>query len=69
MAIPDELARGFRKNARPRKFFESLDSRNRYAVLHRIATAKKAETRERRAEQFFEMLKNGETIHPRPPRR
>ena len=25
-----------------------------------------SETRERRAEQFVEMLKNGETIHPRP---
>ncbi len=64
-AIPPELERRFRKSAKARKFFESLDSRNRYAVLHRIATAKKPETRERRAEQFFEMLKNGETIYPR----
>jgi uncharacterized protein YdeI (YjbR/CyaY-like superfamily) len=65
-AIPPELERRFRKNAKVRKFFESLDSRNRYSVLHRIATAKKPETRERKAEQFFEMLKNGETIYPRP---
>ena len=62
-AVPPELERRFRKNAKARKFFESLDSRNRYSVLHRIATAKKPETRERRAEQFFEMLKNGETIY------
>ena len=63
-AIPPELERRFRKSAKARKFFESLDSRNRYSVLHRIATAKKPETRERKAEQFFEMLKNGETIYP-----
>jgi uncharacterized protein YdeI (YjbR/CyaY-like superfamily) len=64
-AIPPELERRFRKSPQARKFFESLDSRNRYSVLHRIATAKKPETRERRAEQFFEMLKRGETIYPR----
>ncbi len=68
-AIPPELERRLRKSARARKFFESLDSRNRFAVLHRIAIVKTAETRERKAEQFFEMLKNGETIHPRPQRR
>jgi uncharacterized protein YdeI (YjbR/CyaY-like superfamily) len=64
--IPPELERLLRKSAKARKFFESLDSRNRYSVMHRIATAKKPETRERKAEQFFEMLKNGETIYPRP---
>jgi uncharacterized protein YdeI (YjbR/CyaY-like superfamily) len=63
--IPPELERRLRRSAKARKFFESLDSRNRYAVLHRIATSKKPETRERKAEQFFEMLKNGETIYPR----
>jgi uncharacterized protein YdeI (YjbR/CyaY-like superfamily) len=64
--IPPELERRLLKSAKARKFFESLDSRNRYAVVFRIATSKKPETRERKAEQFFEMLKNGETIYPRP---
>jgi uncharacterized protein YdeI (YjbR/CyaY-like superfamily) len=34
--------------------------------VHRLLTAKKPETRERRADRFFEMLENGETIYPRP---
>jgi uncharacterized protein YdeI (YjbR/CyaY-like superfamily) len=64
--IPEELERRLRTNARARAFFESLDSRNRYAFVHRLLTAKKPDTRERRAEQFFEMLKKRETIYPRP---
>jgi uncharacterized protein YdeI (YjbR/CyaY-like superfamily) len=64
--VPDELDRRLHTHARARKFFESLDSRNRYAFVHRLLTAKKPETRERRAEQFFEMLKKGETFYPRP---
>jgi uncharacterized protein YdeI (YjbR/CyaY-like superfamily) len=64
--VPGELDRRLRTHARARKFFESLDSRNRYAFVHRLLTAKKPETRERRAEQFFEMLKKGETFYPRP---
>ena len=43
--------------------FETLDSRNRYAVLYRIEDAKKPETRERLAKKFVEMLAKGETIH------
>ena len=45
--------------------FENLSRRNRYAILYRISTAKRAETRERRIMQFVEMLARGETIYPR----
>ncbi len=44
--------------------FADLTSQNRYAVLYRIATAKRAETRARRIEQFVAMLARGETLHP-----
>ena len=44
--------------------FETLNSQNRYAVLYRIATARRADTRARRIEQFVAMLTRGETIHP-----
>ncbi len=47
--------------------FEMLTSANRYAILYRIANAKKAETRSRRIEKFVEMLARGETIHPQAP--
>ena len=44
--------------------FDSLSAQNRYAVLYRIATAKRADTRARRIEQFVAMLGRGETIYP-----
>jgi uncharacterized protein YdeI (YjbR/CyaY-like superfamily) len=45
-------------------FFKTLDSANRYAILWRIQTVKKAETRQRKIEQFVLMLSKGEKIHP-----
>ncbi len=44
--------------------FERLSRQNRYAVLYRVTTAKRPETRQRRIEQFVEMLARGETVHP-----
>jgi uncharacterized protein YdeI (YjbR/CyaY-like superfamily) len=44
--------------------FEMLTSQNRYAILYRIGTAKRAETRMRRIEQYVAMLARGETIYP-----
>jgi uncharacterized protein YdeI (YjbR/CyaY-like superfamily) len=40
--------------------FAGLDSRNRYAILHRVQTAKKPETRARRIAKYMAMLKAGE---------
>jgi uncharacterized protein YdeI (YjbR/CyaY-like superfamily) len=64
-SVPDDLAAAFDAAPAAREFFETLDSRNRYAVLHRIETAKRPETRARRIEQFVAMLGRGETLHPR----
>jgi uncharacterized protein YdeI (YjbR/CyaY-like superfamily) len=44
--------------------FERLSRQNRYAILYRIATAKRADTRGRRIRQFVTMLARGETIYP-----
>lgn len=63
-AVPDDLERAFAKNEAARAFFVTLDSRNRYAVLHRIQTAKKPETRARRIATFVEMLGKKERIYP-----
>ena len=64
MTVPDDLAKALAKSAKARKFFESLNSQNRYAILYRLQDAKKPETRARRLEQFVEMLKNGEKLYP-----
>jgi uncharacterized protein YdeI (YjbR/CyaY-like superfamily) len=52
------------RNAKAKAFFATLDSRNRYAILHRIHTAKKAETRAKRIEQFVHMSEKEEKIYP-----
>ena len=62
--VPDDLKAALNRNARARAFFRTLDGANRYAVLWRIQTAKKAETRVRRIRQFVEMLERHEKIHP-----
>jgi uncharacterized protein YdeI (YjbR/CyaY-like superfamily) len=62
--VPDDLAAAFADNAVAREFFATLDSTNRYAILHRLQTAKKPETRARRLAQFVEMLSEHRTIHP-----
>ena len=41
-----------------------MRGQNRYAVLHRIATAKRPETRRQRIAKFVEMLANREVLHP-----
>ncbi|MEO8680739.1 MAG: YdeI/OmpD-associated family protein [Vicinamibacterales bacterium] len=52
------------QNAKARAFFATLTGSNRYAVLYRIQTAKKPETRQRRIDKFVQMLAKGEKLHP-----
>ncbi len=47
--VPDDLRRRLDDNPQASAFFATLDSRNRYAILHRIQEAKKPETRVRRS--------------------
>src|SRR5439155_4109612 len=56
MTVPNDLRDALRRNAQARAFFETLDSRNRYAVLYRINDAKKPENRAARIEKFVQML-------------
>jgi len=44
-------------------FFATLSGANRYAVIYRISTAKKLETRQKKIVQFVAMLERGETFH------
>lgn len=62
--VPPDLARALAANPRAARFFETLESRNRYAVLFRIHAAKKPETRAARIEKFVAMLARGEKLHP-----
>jgi uncharacterized protein YdeI (YjbR/CyaY-like superfamily) len=67
--VPDDLRAALAKNKKAKGFFETLDGTNRYAILHRIHNARKAETRTARIEKFLTMLTEGKTIYPLKPRR
>ncbi|MGB7844384.1 MAG: YdeI/OmpD-associated family protein [Candidatus Acidiferrum sp.] len=62
--VPPDLQAALNKNSKAKSFFATLDSKNRYAVLFRIHTAKKPETRARRIAQFVAMLAKHEKLHP-----
>ena len=62
--VPDDFQAALDSNPRAVEFFKTLDRANRYAILWRIQTAKRAETRARRIQQFVAMLKRHEKIHP-----
>ena len=63
-SVPDDLMAALRASPRAWEMFHSLTSANRYAILYRIDSVKKADTRRRRIERYVEMLARGETIHP-----
>jgi len=62
-SVPDDLAEELRKNKPAGEFFASLNSTNRYAILWRLQTAKKPETRRARMEKILGMLERGEKFH------
>ncbi len=61
--VPDDFQAALDKNAEAHAFFSALDRQNRYAILFRIQTAKKAETRAKRIRQFVEMLEKKEKLY------
>jgi len=62
--MPEELAAALTAEPRAKAMFDILTSQNRYAVLYRIASAKRPDTRARRIDQFVAMLSRGETVYP-----
>ncbi len=64
ITIPPDFQSELDKNQQAKDFFSTLDSRNRYAILFRIQTAKKPETRSARIQKFIEMLAKNQRIYP-----
>jgi uncharacterized protein YdeI (YjbR/CyaY-like superfamily) len=69
MEVPADLAEALAAEPKAQAMFEGLNSQNRYAILYRIVTAKRADTRARKIEEFVAMLSRGETVHPQKRRR
>jgi uncharacterized protein YdeI (YjbR/CyaY-like superfamily) len=61
--VPSDFQAALDASSEAKAFFETLNKANRYAVLWRIQTVKKAETRVRKITQFIEMLERKEKIH------
>ena len=64
MAVPEDFQAALDKRKKAKNFFATLNSANRYAILWRIQTAKKPETRVRWIQKFVEMLVKGEKLYP-----
>jgi len=64
ITIPEDFQRELDKNQQAQDFFKTLNSVNRYAVLHRIQIAKKPETRAALIEKYINMLSQHQKLYP-----
>lgn len=62
--VPDDFQAELDRSPEAAAFFATLNGANRYAVLFRIQTAKKPETRAKRIATLVAMLERKEKIHP-----
>ena len=61
--VPADLQAALAANPQAAKFFATLKGANRYAILYRIGSVKRPETRARKVAEYVAMLERGETIH------
>jgi len=68
-SVPDDLRAALEARPKANAFFATVSASNRYAVLWRVQTAVKPETRAKRIVKLVEMLEHGEVVHifkPKP---
>ncbi len=63
--VPSDFQAALDRDPGAKDNFAALDSANRYAMLFRIAEAKRPQTRAQRIEKFVAMLRRGKAIHPK----
>jgi uncharacterized protein YdeI (YjbR/CyaY-like superfamily) len=61
--VPPDFQAALDQSPEAAAFFATLTGANRYAILYRIETAKKPETRARKIATFIAMIERGETVH------
>ena len=62
--VPDDLAAAIAVVPQAQAMFDVLTRTNRYAVIHRLTTVKRAETRQRKVRALVEMLARHEAPNP-----
>ncbi len=60
--MQEDFMAALAKKPKALAFFESLTKANRYAIYHRLHTAKRPETRAKRMQDFLAMLQRGEKL-------
>jgi uncharacterized protein YdeI (YjbR/CyaY-like superfamily) len=60
---PEDFLKALSAHREAKAFFETLNRANVYAIVYRLQTAKKPETRQKRLKQIVEMLRRGEKFH------
>lgn len=63
MHVPNDFLSELSQNKKAHAFFQTLNKTNTYAILWRIETAKKPETRKQRIQKIISMLSKKETFH------
>lgn len=66
--VPSDLAEAIAANPEAQAMFEVLTGVNRYALIYRIDSVKKPETRARKIAEFVDMLARQETVYPQKRR-
>ncbi len=66
--VPAALLDAIAANPAAQAMFDVLTKANRYALIHRLGSLKRDESRERKINEFVAMLARHETIHPQPGR-
>ncbi|HUM67136.1 MAG TPA: YdeI/OmpD-associated family protein, partial [Chitinophagaceae bacterium] len=61
--LPEDFLTLLSKKPKAKKFFDTLNKTNRFAINWRLQTAKKPETRARRMMAIIEMLASGKKFH------
>ncbi|MEV0282591.1 MULTISPECIES: YdeI/OmpD-associated family protein [unclassified Kribbella] len=64
LEVPADLAEALAAVPRAQAMFDILTSANRFAVVYRVTSPKRAETRARWIARVVEQLERGETIYP-----
>ena len=64
IVVPPDLAAALAVEPKAQAMYQILTSQNRYAVISRIESLKRADSRARRIGQYVAMLAVGQTIYP-----
>ena len=64
IVVPPDLAVALAAEPKAQAMYQILTSQNRYAVISRIESLKRADSRAHRVEQYVAMLALGQTIYP-----